>query len=109
VRALAPAIQEAAAGRRGGRGHVDETGWRRGRDRPTLWVAVTRAVALFRIGRRDKGTYTAVLPPGRVRVIGSDRYVVYDGVEAAGRQLCWAHLKRNFQALLELPSARAGR
>jgi hypothetical protein len=42
-----------------------------------------------------------------VRVIGSDRYVVYDGVEAVWRQLCWAHLKRNFQALLEAGDPRA--
>jgi transposase len=108
VRALAPAVQaaeqEVAAA---AVVNVDETGWRKGRDRPTLWVAVTREVALFRLGRRDKETYAAVLPPGRRRVIGSDRYVVYDGVEAAERQLCWAHLKRNFQALVDLGNPRA--
>lgn len=108
VRALAPAVQEAAAAVAAAEVvNVDETGWRKGRDRPTLWVAVTRTVALFRIGRRDKDTYAAVLPPGPLRVIGSDRYVVYDGVEAAWRQLCWAHLKRNFQALLEWEHPRA--
>jgi transposase len=108
VRALAPAVQEAAAAvAEAAVVNVDETGWRKGRDRPTLWVAVTRAVALFRIGRRDKDTYAWVLPPGPLRVIGSDRYVVYDGVEAEWRQLCWAHLKRNFQALLEAGEPRA--
>jgi transposase len=108
VRALAPAVKEAQAAVAGAPVvNVDETGWRKGRDRPTLWVAVTEQVALFRIGRRDQRTYTAVLPPGRQRVVGSDRYVVYDGIEAEWRQLCWAHLKRNFQALVELEDPRA--
>ena len=111
VRALAPAVQEAeAAVAEAQVVNVDETGWRKGRERPTLWVAVTPEVALFRLGRRDKDTYAAVLPPlppGRRRIIGSDRYVVYDGVEAVDRQLCWAHLKRNFQALQESEHPRA--
>jgi transposase len=85
--------------------NVDETGWRKGRDRPTLWVAVTPTVALFQIGRRDGETFATILPADAERVIGSDRYVVYDRVEAARRQLCWAHLKRNFQALAELGGA----
>jgi len=84
---------------------MDETGWRKQRERPTLWVAVTREVALFRIGRRDKNTYREVLPQRRHRVLGSDRYAVYDEVEADWRQLCWAHLKRSFQALTELSAA----
>jgi transposase len=113
VRALLPVVQEAEAMVAAAAVvNADETGWRKGRDRPTLWVAVTPEVTLFRLGRRDKHTYAALLPPlppGRRRVLGSDRYVVYDGVAAADRQLCWAHLKRNFQALLELehPCARA--
>jgi transposase len=110
VRALTPAVKEAeVAVAKAPVVNVDETGWRRGRDRPTLWVVVTPEVALFRVGRRDKNTYVSVLPPGPLRVIGSDRYVVYDGVDAVRRQLCWAHLKRNFQALLEgeHPGARA--
>jgi transposase len=108
VAALTSAVQEAADEVATAEVvNTDETGWRKGRDRPTLWVVVTRRAALFRVGRRDKETYETVLPPGRRRVIGSDRYVVYDGVEAAWRQLCWAHLKRNFQALTELREGRA--
>jgi transposase len=111
VRALAAAVAEAAtAMAEAAEVNVDETGWRRGRDRPTLWVAVNRQAALFRIGRRDAETFKRLLPalpPGRRRVIGSDRYVVYDGVETCWRQLCWAHLKRNFQALTELGSTEA--
>jgi transposase len=110
VGALAPAVQEATTAIAGADVvNMDETGWRKSKERPTLWAAVTPEVALFRIGRRDKETYQRVLPPGKRRVLGSDRYVVYDGVEAEWRQLCWAHLKRSFQALTELgsPSVRA--
>ena len=83
--------------------YVDETGWRQGKERPTLWAVVTEAAVLFRLGRRDSETFTALLTPAPWQVIVSDRYAVYDGVPLAGRQLCWAHLARNFQALLERP------
>jgi transposase len=108
VRALLPAVQAAEAAVAGAAVvNADETGWRKGRERPTLWVAVTPEVTLFRLGRRDKETYRKLLPEGVPRVLGSDRYVVYDGVAVTERQLCWTHLKRNFQALTELGEARA--
>lgn len=46
--------------------------------------------------------FEELLPPGLLRVVTSDRYAVYERVEAAWRQLCWAHLRRNFQALVDL-------
>lgn len=92
------AIQEAEAV------NADETGWRKARDRPTLWVVVAGALAVFRIGRRDGKMLEALLPPGVPRVVTSDRYAVYERL--ARRQLCWAHLKRNFQALVDLGSSR---
>jgi len=102
VVALAPvvneavqAIQEAAAV------NVDETGWRKARDRPTLWVVVTHQLAVFRIGRRDGQTFEDLLPPRRRRIVTSDRYAVYQRVAAVGWQLCWAHLLRNFQGLVD--------
>jgi transposase len=87
--------------------NIDETGWRRGKKRPTLWVVVTPRAALFHLGRRDKQTFQSLLPRLLRRIVGSDRYVVYEGVEIAFRQLCWAHLKRAFQALAETPKTLA--
>lgn len=105
VAALAPvvaevttAVQEAAAV------NVDETGWRKARDRPTLWVVVTSKLAVFRIGRRDGLTFEDLLPRGVQRVVSSDRYAVYQRVAAVGWQLCWAHLLRNFQGLVDAGS-----
>jgi hypothetical protein len=64
VRALLPAVREAQAAVAGAAVvNADETGWRKGRDRPTLWIRGDPEVALFRIGRRNKDTYEAVLPP----------------------------------------------
>ena len=40
-------------------------------------------------------------------VIGSDRWVVYDQFDAYRRQLCWAHLVRDFQAMAERGGASA--
>jgi transposase len=34
-------------------------------------------------------------------IVTSDRWKVYDRLNVYRRQLCWAHLIRDFQALLE--------
>jgi transposase len=81
--------------------NVDETSWREGKGRPSLWTVVTEDGTLFRIGSRGSETFTALLPPSATRIVGSDRYVVYDAQAPEQRQLCWAHLDRNFQALSE--------
>jgi len=102
VAALGPVVQGAVgAVQQASVVHSDETGWRKPRDRPTLWVVVAGALAVFRIGRRDGAMFEALLPPGFARVVVSDRYAVYARVAAAWRQLCWAHLRRNFQALVD--------
>jgi transposase len=106
VAALQPALtevqQEVATA---GVVNIDETGWRRGKERPALWVVVTPRAVLFHLGRRDKKAFQRLLPRWDRRIVGSDRYVVYEGVEIAFRQLCWAHLKRAFQALAESAQA----
>ncbi|NUM46540.1 MAG: transposase [Anaerolineales bacterium] len=34
-------------------------------------------------------------------IVGSDRYSAYNGLAPKRRKVCWAHLKRDFQALVE--------
>lgn len=103
VAALEPAVTEAVkAVQEAGAVNSDETGWRKARDRLTLWVVVADRLAVFRIGRRDGKMFEELLPPGLLRVVTSDRYAVYERVDAAWRQLCWAHLRRNFQGLVDL-------
>lgn len=106
VQALTPVVTEAVAAVQQAKAvNSDETSWRKARDRSTLWVVVAGLLAVFRIGRRDGKMFEALLPPlppGVARVVTSDRYAVYERVAATWRQLCWAHLKRNFQALVDL-------
>ena len=33
---------------------------------------------------------------GKPGIVVSDRYVAYEGLEAGNRQICWAHLSRDF-------------
>ena len=105
VEALRSAVAEAvAAVQQAEAVNSDETGWRKARDRLTLWVVVAGKLAVFRIGRRDGAMFEKLPPPGTARVVISDRYAVYERVGAASRQCCWAHLKRNFQAVVDLGS-----
>jgi len=103
VAALGPVVDEAVkAVQQASAVNSDETGWRKARDRPTLWVVVADMLAVFRIGRRDGRMFEELLPPGVMRVVTSDRYAVYERVAAVWRQLCWAHLRRNFQGIVDL-------
>lgn len=87
--------------------HADETGWRERRQRAWLWVAATSLVTVFRIcGQRGAVAAKALLGAFH-GVLVTDRwdgYLWYKGL----RQVCWAHLKRDFQAMSEQAGA-AGR
>jgi transposase len=91
---------------------ADETSWRQaGRSR---WLSVAAAVdaALFQIAvRRDRDATRALLGDDPEGVIVSDRYAVYLYIDATKRQLCLAHLLRDFVALGERAGApgRLGR
>ena len=103
--ALAPAAEAARQHVAGRPANVDETGWREGRKRAWLWVAVTQFVTAFTI-RLSRGR--AVLddliggPPG---ILTTDRYPAYDHLPADARQVCWAHLRRDFQAMIDRTNA----
>jgi transposase len=80
--------------------YVDETGWKRAAQ--WLWVAATMGAVVFLCSHAR--TY-----PALVRLLGkklqgwicSDRYGVYDKCPKKRRGLCWAHLKRDFQRLVD--------
>jgi len=100
--ALAPAHAEAqAAVQAAPVKNVDETGWKQAGKTCWMWAAATTIVACFVIhSSRGAAGLAALL--GRLKgVVCSDRWAVY-GRRAAGlRQLCWAHLKRDFQKLVD--------
>lgn len=82
--------------------HVDETGWKLGKARRWLWAAVTATAAYFLIHpRRGKEALHALLGGEPQGVVVSDRWSAYQGIPLDRRQVCWAHLKRDFQAMAE--------
>jgi transposase len=81
--------------------NVDETGWKQGRDKAWLWVAVTRSVTVFLIRRqRDRAAFDDLVGP-TPGVLTTDRYPVYTHLAGDKRQVCWAHLRRDFQAMID--------
>src|SRR5205807_311389 len=92
--------------------HADETSWKlRGR-LCWLWTAATtKAVAFLIHARRGAAGLTALLGAAIQGILCSDRWSVYDRVPAQRRQVCWAHLKRDFQKVLDRggPSVFVGR
>ena len=83
--------------------HADETGWYEGakRARAWLWVAATRAVAVFVIQARRNADAAKVLLGSVAGVLVTDRHGAYNWWPDHWRQFCWAHLKRDIQAFVE--------
>lgn len=82
--------------------HLDETGWREENQKAWLWVAATTWVAVFQIWRsRGSKVAKALLGEQFSGHIVSDRWSAYNWFDKVRRQLCWAHLKRDFQAISE--------
>ncbi len=101
--ALAAAHDEArAAVRRAPVKNADETGWKQAGRLCWLWAAVTSSVAFFTIhARRGAAGLAALLGETVTGVVTSDRWGAYGRLDVHRRQLCWAHLKRDFQALVD--------
>jgi transposase len=101
--ALAPVIEEAqAAVQQADVVNMDETGWRQEQQRAWLWTVVTPALTVFQTDRRRGGAVVeALLGADFGGVVGSDRWSAYRRVPAERRALCHAHLKRDFQGLVD--------
>jgi transposase len=101
--ALAPMVDEArAALPQADIVNLDETGWRQDQQRAWLWTGVTAELTVFRIDRSRGGTAVeALLGSEFGGVVGSDRWSAYNHFPAERRALCWAHLKRAFQGLVD--------
>jgi transposase len=91
--------------------HVDETGWKQAGQKRWLWLAATTTVAAFLIhARRSFQALQALLGSAGIGYLTSDRWSVYDRWPLRQRQLRWAHLKRDFQKLVDRrgPAQRLG-
>jgi transposase len=82
-------------------GHADETGWPRGnRQKGWLWVLCCGTAAFFMIHANRSRQAARKLIGGFAGKLVSDRYNSYKFYTLI-RQICWAHLKRDFKAISE--------
>ena len=82
--------------------NVDETGFKKENRRCWLWVAGTAAVAVFCVhARRSRDGLVALLGETVKGILTSDRFSVYSKLLNECRQICWAHLKRDFKKLVD--------
>jgi transposase len=111
--ALRPSYHEAlAAVRRAAVKYADETSWKLWGKLCWLWAAATAGAAVFVIhARRSAAGLRAILGESIDGIVHTDRWHVYLQVPEDRRQLCWAHLKRDFRKIVECggPSAFVGR
>jgi transposase len=77
---------------------VDETGWRQAGERRTLWGAFTaRHAALHIAADRHERELPELIGENFAGIVSSDRWWAYDRLDPARRQVCWAHLLRDFR------------
>lgn len=82
--------------------NADETSWREKTKRVWLWISVTPLVTIFRLLKtRGAAGAKALLGEQVWGIIGTDHYAGYHWLDPHQRQLCWAHLKREFRAWSE--------
>ncbi|MBA3746381.1 MAG: IS66 family transposase [Solirubrobacterales bacterium] len=78
--------------------HADETSWRRAGQRMWLWAALSATAACFQIDQTRARSVARDLLGDFDGILISDRYGVYAMLDPARRQVCLAHLARNFIA-----------
>jgi transposase len=82
--------------------YVDETGWKQHGSKRWLWVAATPNLAVFLIHRlRNVTALRKFVGATQSGILSSDRWRAYDEVPLQRRQDCWAHLKQNWEKLVE--------
>jgi transposase len=78
--------------------NADETGWALGGKLCWMWMAVAESAALFKICLSRGRVALKQLLGGQIHgTVGSDRWGPYGMIDLEARQVCWAHLKRDFQ------------
>ena len=102
-----PVAELEAAVRQAPVAHADETSWRQAGQRQWLWVVTTALITVFTIAAsRGRGVIQGLLGEDFGGWVVSDRWSAYNWLPLEQRQVCWAHLRRDFLALLNYgPSA----
>lgn len=81
--------------------NVDETSHNRDGKKQWMWSIASSTIAFFSImNSRGKKVLKSLMADYRY-VVTSDRYAAYNCFDSDKRQICWAHLKRDFTRLSE--------
>jgi transposase len=78
--------------------HMDETGWRTAGQRRALWGAFTARHAVLKIAPDRSEEHAKDLLGDTRAIVTSDRWWAYAHLPVRRRQICWAHLQRDFTA-----------
>jgi transposase len=110
--ALAPAVEEARSFVQGAASkNVDATGWKRSGKRGHLWTIATNLVVTFAVTSSGAMAKVKELLGKAAGILVSDRASCFGFWAVKKRQVCWAHLMRDFQAFVDRggTSAEIGR
>jgi len=100
--AVAPAVEEAAVYVQSYDLNIDETSWKEQRKRRTLWTMVTSQLSVFTIATgRGVAVLQKLVGDWYCGTLTTDRAKVYDSQPLRRRQVCWSHLMRDFQAMID--------
>ena len=100
--AVAPAVEEAAVYVQSWDLNIDETPWKERWKRRTLWTMVTTQLSVFTITTgRGAAVLRELVGEWYSSILTSDRAKVYDSYSLRKRQICWSHLLRDFQAMID--------
>jgi transposase len=100
--AVAPAVEEAAVYVQSCDLNIDETTWQERWQRRTVWTLVTTQLSVFTIATgRGAAVLQKLVGKWYSGTLTSDRAKAYDSQPLRRRQLCWAHLMRDFQAMID--------
>jgi transposase len=81
--------------------NMDETGWRTAGQRRALWGIFDERHAYLHVAPDRHEDHAKTLLADTKAIVTSDRWWAYAHLPLARRQLCWAHLKRDFAAHAE--------
>lgn len=85
--------------------NMDETGWRTAGERRALWGIFDDRHAYLHVAKDRHEDHAKELLADTKAIVTSDRWWAYAHLPLKRRQLCWAHLKRDFAAHAEGLSA----
>lgn len=81
--------------------NMDETGWRTAGERRALWGVFDQRHAYLHVAAGRHEDHAKELLADTKAIVTSDRWWAYSHLPLKRRQLCWAHLKRDFAAHAE--------